>query len=293
MLQSALFVLFFLLIGSSFSSLIFANPLINEFSSTTSDDWVELYNPTEQAVALSEYELRDEAATAKELVGVLSPHSLFVIEWGNRLGNNGDTFRIVRKVDNEQVDSISYGDDSLHSPEGSQTAGRKIDGHSEWVVFESATKGTSNIAAVFNTPTPTMTPTPTPEPTSTPTKTPTPIKTPTPTRTPTPSKAVVSITRTSSEKSQNELVLSDSDTVQSENDRDVKLGEKNFPTAVLAAKVSEVSKEKETPKSLVKGETATFLPQSLTLVTISLGAVLLVICGIIFFLNWKKSKEST
>lgn len=161
---------------------------INEFSSGTSDsDWVEIYNSDSSSVDLSSYILRDSTSSNKiELSGTINGNSYATFDWSDRLNNEGDTIRLLLKSDESTVDQIAYGSSaSVPLPSSSQTGGRNPDGSSSWVLFNSATKGSTNNSTVFHTPTPTPTNTPTPQNTPTPTKTPTPTAAPSNTPTPT------------------------------------------------------------------------------------------------------------
>lgn len=177
-------VCFLIVVPSKVEAALF----INEFSSGTSDsDWVEIYNSDSSSVDLSSYILRDSTSSNKiELSGTINGNSYATFDWSDRLNNEGDTIRLLLKSDESTVDQIAYGSSaSVPLPSSSQTGGRNPDGSSSWVLFNSATKGSTNNSTVFHTPTPTPTHTPTPQNTPTPTKTPTPTNAPTNTPTPT------------------------------------------------------------------------------------------------------------
>ena len=157
----------------------FASPVINEFSSNTSPDWVEIYNPDQEAVDLSMFRIRDLTASNKlDLSGNLDPGSFLVFEWSNKLNNGGDLIKLVLISDESIIDETKYGDEGgLSAPLSTQTGGRKEDGGDEWVLFRSSSKGASNNSSdVYVPPTPTNTPIPTPTNPPKPIKTPTPIK---------------------------------------------------------------------------------------------------------------------
>lgn len=179
-------VSFILLIVCFFkaTSPVQAKVFINEFSSGTGSDWIEIYNDGSQEEPLSDYLLRDETSTNKlELNGILSPKGYMVFEWGDRLNNPGDSIRLVKSdSETEEVDKVIYGTkegSNITAPTDSQFAARILDGQSNWALYTTHTKGQAN---ANSNPIPSLTPTPTdtPKPTSTPTKLPTPTKTPTP-----------------------------------------------------------------------------------------------------------------
>ncbi len=161
---------------------------INEFSSNSNPDWIEIYNSDSSPVDLSNYILRDSTDTNKiDLTGTIQGNSFATFDWSNLLNNGGDTIRLLLKSDESVVDQVVYGSGSLSAPGSDQTAGRLTDGSSNLVVLSTSSKGSSNnSSSAVATPTPNPTNTPTPQPTNSPTNTPTP--TPTKTPTPTPSK---------------------------------------------------------------------------------------------------------
>ncbi len=172
-----------------FPSIAFAAPVINEFSSGTSDDWIEIYNPDSVMIDLSNYRIRDSTENNKlDLSGNLAPLGLIVFEWANKLNNGGDIIKLIQISDNSIVDQVTYGNQGgLIAPEINQSAGRASDGATNWTIFTAPSKNSSNNSSSIFTP-----PTPTPSKTPTPTKTPPTPKTATnpPTKTPTPTKIV-------------------------------------------------------------------------------------------------------
>lgn len=148
---------------------------INEFSSASSVDWIELYNDSDISVNIEGYILRDNTqSNKKELEGEVDAKGFVVIQWSSL---NKDTDSILLINGDDEVDTVIYGTENVLAPSTEQSVGRLTDGDSEWVVFSSPTKGSSNNGSqVFQTPTPTPTVTPTA------TKMPTPTKTPKPTK---------------------------------------------------------------------------------------------------------------
>lgn len=175
--------LLLLLFFSEAAPPVYAKLFINEFSSQSSSDWVEIYNDSDNDIPLTSYRLRDSTTTNKlDLNGILAPHGFIVFEWSDRLNNAGDIIKIVKAdSESEEEDKVVYGNIEgkvIDSPGSGQFAARITDGGTAWGLFSSSTKGFTNVNA---TPAPTATPTPTeqPKPTATPTKAPTPTKSPT------------------------------------------------------------------------------------------------------------------
>jgi hypothetical protein len=175
--------LILLLLFSGAASPVYAKLRINEFSSATTNDWIEIYNDSNDDIPLSDYRLRDSSATNKlDLSGILAPRGFIVFDWGDNLNKTGDSIKIVRSVnESEEEDKVIYGNlegKVIEAPESGQYAARKTDGGSTWGLFFSETRGGMN-TNTNPVPTPTPTPTSTPEPSATPTRTPTPTKSPT------------------------------------------------------------------------------------------------------------------
>jgi hypothetical protein len=121
-------------------------PVINELSSSGSQDWIEIYNPSSDSIDLGIYRLRDSSETNKlDLSGVLDPLSFAVFDWSNKLNNGGDLLKLTLISDSSVVDQVSYGDQGgFMAPEASQSLGRSPDGGSSWVIFTNQSKSSSN-----------------------------------------------------------------------------------------------------------------------------------------------------
>ncbi|HLE48807.1 MAG TPA: hypothetical protein VI819_02130 [Patescibacteria group bacterium] len=168
--------------------------VINEFSSAagTSDDsdwpdWVEIYHDSEE---LTNYQIIDDSDNVKNLSEATCTGNFCTIDWSNRLGNSGDTIKLILISDPDNpIDSITYGGaGNVCPPDHGQTVGRIVvtEGSDPGNTIErlaAATKGTSNYGVTLA---PCPSPTSIPQPTNTPTATPQPTNTPTPTATPTP-----------------------------------------------------------------------------------------------------------
>jgi hypothetical protein len=166
--------------------------VINEFSSATSSDWVELYNAGDGSVDLGEYRLRDENPNnKKDLSGILESGEIVSFNYSNYLNVGGDTIKLFKISEGNEIpeDSISYGSEGqVCSPSDAGSIGRyPSDGNNTHDRFAAHTRDLSNENATLDPcPTPTPEPSATPNPTSTPEPTSTPKPTPTVQKTPTP-----------------------------------------------------------------------------------------------------------
>jgi hypothetical protein len=193
--------LVFILIFFRFFTVASAQVVINEFSSFTSADWVEVYNFGTETVNLSGYLIRDSTETNKiDLDGNIESGGFLSFGFSNRLNKDGDTVKLLKinGVNEDLIDSIPYGGDGqVCSPiNETESIGRVPDGGNTIDRFKVSTRDSSNNSAELNscptpTPLPTNSPTPTPKPTST-TK---PVSTqkPTATNSPTPTPKPMSI----------------------------------------------------------------------------------------------------
>lgn len=247
------FVLFLCLLQINTSS-IFATPLINEFSSADSSDWIEIYNSGADTIDLSLYRIRDLTTNNKlDLSGSLSPSGFAAFDWSNKLNNGGDLIKLILTSDELIVDQVTYGDQGgLTAPSSTQTGGRQPDGGSSWMIFASSSKNSSNnSSSVFSPPTATPTKTPTPTKSPTPTKTPTQPKTSSsketrePTKTPTP-KISFGSTNIDSPKS------TSSNTSSTKTANSAKIAQ-NFKTSSRAAQLKVKSSEKKEEQAQVLG----------------------------------------
>ena len=173
---------------------VYAQVVINEFSSNSNPEWVELYNTGASDIDITGWSLSDASQPPQILSGIISTGGFFIFEksagWLNNSG--GDTITLKDSAD-VVVDTLNYGSsDALGTPDSDESVGRIPDGSENWANNLLWTKGSVN-----PTPSPTPTPTPTPSPTPAPTNTPTPTTSPTPvsTSTPTP-KPIITPTKT-------------------------------------------------------------------------------------------------
>lgn len=169
-----------------FTSKISGQVVINEFSSGSTSDWVEIYNTATDSADLSTYKFKDSTDSNDQILsGLLAPGGFTFFTVANHLNNGGD---LVRLFKNEVlVDSVNYGDQGgVCVADSSQSIGRSPDGSGVFVRFSAQTQGTANTSSQSSCPTPTPTPTPTQNPTIVPTPTPLKSATPIPTKSPTP-----------------------------------------------------------------------------------------------------------
>lgn len=185
------------------------NIQLNEFMANPTDntEWVELYNPTNQTIDLSDWKIKDGNNLTNDdltLTGQINPLSFITFDhnrgWLNNTGSESITL-----FDNsgQTIDSYSYSKTTK-----GKTYGRQPDGLN-WIADLEPSKGSSNGEQTTPTPTPTPSPSPTPTPTKTPSPTAIPKKTvaPTnsssPTTTPLSSATPIKTSVTSSTQSKN------------------------------------------------------------------------------------------
>ncbi len=277
---------------------VFAKLHINEFSSSGTDDWVEIYNDGPTTIDLATYRFRDSTETNKfDLAGSINPGHVLVFDWYNKLNKAGDTIRLLHLPEESIEDQIGYGDhgsDISEIMEGS-TGGRKTDGDGTWIIFSPGTKGLPNtgqagtVQATTLTPvstlsfvtTPTKSPTPQPTAKISQSKTPTPTKSPTPTRTPTPTK--ISTTSTKITESSNDAYPTAA----------LKKQPVRLPTSVLGVSTesAETKQPSPTPKNtLVKD--ATVKKEDISWVFMLIGGGTLLFCAILtFFIRRRRLRD--
>src|SRR3990167_4942186 len=88
-----------------------AEIVINEFSSSSNPEWIELYNSGGSAVDITGWKIIDLANHSEILTGSIGSGGYFVFErpegW---LNNGGDTFTLFNNVSPvEQIDQVVYG----------------------------------------------------------------------------------------------------------------------------------------------------------------------------------------
>lgn len=159
-----------------------AQVVINEFSSSSSTDWVELYAFDDVNISgwyLDDYDTESKLKVFPDgtLIGP-SSNSLLVIDVGTRLNKNGDEISLFNNT-NTPIDKINYGDrGGVCIPFETESIGRYPDANSTIDRFKVSSKGQSNNSSELNPcPTPTAaaisTNTPSPKPTNSPNPKPT------------------------------------------------------------------------------------------------------------------------
>ncbi|MFH1710721.1 MAG: tandem-95 repeat protein [Nanoarchaeota archaeon] len=128
--------------------------VINEFlvSSSSGNEWVEIYNPRDSDFDLTGCYLEDLRPNHIPLQGTIPSKGFFVKEMSNILDDDGDMIKLKCF---ELIDEVSYGTlvGMVDVPLVDESAGRVNDGidsdsASDWKIFENPTKGLSNLADV-------------------------------------------------------------------------------------------------------------------------------------------------
>ncbi|MBI4080326.1 MAG: lamin tail domain-containing protein [Candidatus Levybacteria bacterium] len=281
----ALIIFFF---GSPPSAL--ASLYINEISSYTTDDWVEIYNNGSDVIDLSPYRIRDSSTSNKlDLSGTINGNSYAVFDWYNKINKSGDEVKLVLIVDEANIiDRVSFGDKNAgtQSPGENQTLGREGDGGDSWIVFTGGSKGQGNSTAqLAPSATPTIVATTVPTHTPSPTRTPSPTKSPSPTKTPSPTTVKSGSTKAPTIKpSPQEAVLAVSDKrvdiSQSQTKKTIQ------PTAILGAETEDEQASQSREEVIVKDVTQSRVSFPI-IVSLTLGVIGLA-CGILIYLKRKK-----
>lgn len=112
-------------------------------------EWVEISNPTSEAIALNGLKLQDNAGNIATLTGTVLAHGHLVITLTSaRLNNGGDTIRLVDDH-GFVIDEVNYGDDQLPAPEKGTVIARDADG---WHISTTPTPGYANVLTPHVTP---------------------------------------------------------------------------------------------------------------------------------------------
>lgn len=120
---------------------------INEFVSnpTTGNEWVELYNLSDQDVDLFGAKICDNRETAcKNLSGSILSHDWFLFDLltTSFLNNDGDSV-ILKDPESNTIDRFDY--DANSAPQKGQALARKIDGTGELALTIELTPGAANV----------------------------------------------------------------------------------------------------------------------------------------------------
>lgn len=125
----------------------FNHPVINEFLPDGTNEWVELYNSTNQAVNISGWSIDDSLDTGDPFTipadTIINPGQFLVFYiLGVPLNDDGDTVRLFDDFGNF-IDSMGHGFDP-----GSDSIGSSTDGGPDIVTFATPTPGQSNGATL-------------------------------------------------------------------------------------------------------------------------------------------------
>ena len=196
-MKKIIFFIFCLSLFLIFPQKALAQVVINEFSSASSSDWIELYNTSETEIDLLGWVIKDTASTPVKEFNTSSriPANGFcgINNISSRLNNNGDRIELFDEAERE--DCVSYGDGNksfcdtvadVDAPLGGLTASRLPDGTGSWRISAPTYEYSNAASQEPSSKLVCYSPTPTPEPTEVPTATPTPTPAPTSTPTPTP-----------------------------------------------------------------------------------------------------------
>ncbi|MFQ5451938.1 MAG: lamin tail domain-containing protein, partial [Candidatus Paceibacterota bacterium] len=154
-MKNAVFIIVLLFLTTSPAS---ANIVINEIypaPAENEEEWVELYNNSDQPVDLTGYSVTDELDKKLILQDMnVSSHGYVLATSNKILNNSGDTVKI--KKDDQLIDEYTYG-----SHGSNYSSARCPDGSGEFQKVTTQTKALSN-QPVCDTLTPTLIPQPTP-----------------------------------------------------------------------------------------------------------------------------------
>lgn len=133
--------------------------VINEFVSypnTNETEWIELYNPTNNSIDLTNWIVEDGVGIIKTLSGSIENNSYIVVNISSKLNNDGDIIKL--RSDVALVDSVTYGNwndgntvDNAPKPLQRQSVGRSPNGidtdvdSSDFVRFVSPSPEAANL----------------------------------------------------------------------------------------------------------------------------------------------------
>ena len=174
---ATILILFFFFINKAGAQVV-----INEFSSSTSSDWIEFHGYEDTEISgwvIDDYGTSSNVKVFEEgtFIGP-SYKSFLVVGVSSRLNKNGDIITLYDSNGNV-IDEISYGDKGgVCIPTEAGSIGRYPDAGSVIERFREHSYGASNnLSELDPCPTPTSIPTNIPIPTTTPKPTPTPVPT--------------------------------------------------------------------------------------------------------------------
>jgi len=168
-------------------SIVSAQVVINEFQ-VAPDDWIEIYNKSDESMDISGWIIDDSGGSEKYTVAsgiVLQAKKCISFQSGNFNWNLSDDDIKLLDSQSNPIETYHYDD----GPGENVSIGRVVDGEGSLEILTSSSRDKFNVSGgscLQPTPTPSPTPSPTQIPTSTPTATPTKSPTPVPTKSPTP-----------------------------------------------------------------------------------------------------------
>ena len=135
--------------------------VINEFAAdivSGENEWIEIYNFSTTSIDLDGWTLSDGVGVIASPTGTVNPSSFFVIDLtSNKLNNLGDII-ILKNIDEEVIDQVSYGNwddgntaDNAPKADDPNSIARSIDGQdtdndkNDWVETTMVTKGLPNV----------------------------------------------------------------------------------------------------------------------------------------------------
>lgn len=260
-----------------------ADVVINEFSSNSDPEWVELYNSSStEIVDLEGWRLVDSNTQTTDdidLSGCITPGGFRLFSRGSGWLNNtgGDTITLKNNNGNE-VNSVVYGASGVIGiPSPSNSASRVPNGSSTWEMLDPPSS-TDSICQLSSTPTPTLIPTLSPTNSPTPTKTPTPTPTIKPTAT---SKPVATATPAPTSIPTIKVVTPTMAKMATYDNYDKK--ENMGPTSILGEMVTATPSAMPTEVDQKKAEESFF---NFPKLAIGVGFIFLAVSGILAFRKW-------
>lgn len=162
-IKKAIIAFFVITISFLLSKKVFSQLTINEIypAPSSGEEWVELYNNSEQIIDLSYYSLFDEK-NKKIIISTSSalPFSFVIATSSGVLNNTGPETVYLKDKDEKILDIASYS--ASISFDANKSFIRCPDGNGQWFITNTITKSQSNYTAcLILTPTQTLTPTPT------------------------------------------------------------------------------------------------------------------------------------
>lgn len=137
--------------------------LINEFVSDPPDggnEWIELYNPTNNPINLNNWTIEDGSETVTTLSGSIAPLGFYVLEKPKGILNNTGDIIILKDPAGLVIDQVAYGDwddgeksDNAPAATDPNSVARKIDGQDtnndfNDFVISTPTRGTTNAGGI-------------------------------------------------------------------------------------------------------------------------------------------------